>query len=153
MPGLALEGEEDRAHAVRPRVPDEAGAVAPDAVFVQADVERARVALRHVDVVEAERRRRGVAERGVGLMRIVPGERGAVEERVAVLRLGELQHRAQAMHEPVVARALGRQDAHGVGIEEIAALKIDRAAGIGALTGVSPCGRASTEGTIGWAKS
>ena len=125
----------------------------PDAVLVQPNVDLARIALRHMDIVDAERRIGRVAERRVGLVRIVLGERVAVEKDVVALRLGEVQHTAEAMHEPIVARALRRQDPHRIRVEEIAALVIYSAAVI------RPCDRrkslrpgARIEGTIGCAK-
>ena len=60
----------------------------PDAVLAQSHVDRLRIALGHVDVVEAERRLRRVAERGVGLVRIILAEGVAVEKDVALLIFG-----------------------------------------------------------------
>src|SRR5271156_2070454 len=86
-----------------------------------------------MDVVEAERRLRGVAERGVGLVRIILAEGVAVEKDVALLIFRQLQNACETLDEPVIARALGRKNAHRIWVEKPGALKVERAAGEGAL--------------------
>ena len=120
----------------------------PDAVFVQARIDVVRIALRHVDVVEAEGRVGGVAEGGVGLVRIIPREGVSVEEDVRPLRLGEVEVSAEPVDEPVVARALGGQDPQVAGIEKAGALEIERARRVRAVDRRKPLRARQDRGQI-----
>jgi hypothetical protein len=127
VPSLGLEGEKDSRHPVGALVPDETSAVVPYAVLMQATIDRRRVALRHMNVVKAERRWRRVAESGVRLMRIILAESVAVEKNVRAGGLSDMKNRLETMNQRIAGFALRGQDAHQARIEEVAALEIEGA--------------------------
>ena len=135
VPGLDLKSEKDRRHAPRLLVPDEAGAVVPGAVFVDALVDRPRIALRHMDIVEAERGIGRIAEGCVGLVRIILVKGVAVEKHVGADLPGDLQIRLQSMDKRIAGVAFSGQNPHLARIEHIAALEIERAGGIVSVHG------------------